>query len=251
MRLFRTQTPPREGPMLTISEARAEVHAQVQRMLANVDGEGPAMETEVENALWGSALRLGVSMMALFFARQVALWPKGLRYMVDGVAHQVEGADDVEIGTKFGKVAVSQPVGRPLGRPRARRDLPMARALGLPGGFTLPLVTLVAKFCAMMAFLPTRQTLRDLLGWAPAPRSVLRIIDTLGAEARGSLEQPPVPEGDTTTLLIPADGKGAPTISSGEKAKRRQPHRKKTGGLRQRKSGAPKERRGPGERRKK
>ena len=232
--------------MPTISEARAEVQAQMQRMLAIVDGGGPAMGTEVENALWGSALRLGASMMALLFARQAALWPTGLRYMVDGVAHQVEGADDVEIGTKFGKVAVSQPVGRPLGRPRARRDLPMARALGLPGGFTLPLITLVAKFCAMMAFLPTRQTLRDLLGWAPAPRSVLRIIDTIGAEARGFLEQAPVPEGDTTTLLITADGKGAPTISSAEKAKRKQPHRKKTGGLRQRKSGAPKKRRGPG-----
>jgi hypothetical protein len=73
---------------------------------------------------------------------------------------------------------VTQPVGRPVGKPRARRDLPMARAVALPGGFTLPLVMLVAKFCALMAFLPTRQTLRELLGWAPAPRSVLRMVDT-------------------------------------------------------------------------
>ena len=29
-----------------------------------------------------------------------------------------------------------QPMGRRAGRPRSRRDMPMARALGLPGGFT-------------------------------------------------------------------------------------------------------------------
>ena len=152
----------------------------------------------------------------------------------------------VEIGTKFGKVSVSHPVGRELARRRARRDLPMARVLGLPGGFTLPFVTLVAKFCAMMAFLPTRETLRDLLGWAPAPRSVLRMVDTVGAEARAFLEQAPVPEGDTDVLLVTVDGKGAPMISRAENAKRKGPHRKKTGSHRPRKSGSPKKRRGPG-----
>jgi len=230
--------------MHIISEARAEVHSQVERMLAIAEAEGSA--AEAEKALWSAALRLGALMMGLFFAHRAACWPRGRRYGVDGVAHEVEGADNVEIGTKFGKVPICQPVGRPVGRPRARRDLPMARALGLPGGFTSPLVTLVAKFCAMMAFHPTRETLRDLVGWAPAPRSVLRIVDTVGAEARGFLEQAPVPEGDTTTLLILADGKGAPTITKAEKAKRRKPHRKKTGGLRELKKGVPKKRRGPG-----
>ena len=42
----------------------------------------------------------------------------------------------------------------------------------------------------MMAFAPTRQVLRELFGWAPAPRSILRMIDTVGAEARGFLEGP-------------------------------------------------------------
>src|SRR5205814_794672 len=151
---------------------------------------------------------------------QAARWPTGLRYEVDGVRHEVEGADVVEIGTKFGKVCVLQPRGREVGRPRSRRDSPMARVLGLPGGFTLPLVALVVKFCALMAFAPTRQILRDLLGWAPAPRSVLRMVDMVGAEARGFLEQVVVPDSDTDVLLITVDGKGAPTISSAENAKR-------------------------------
>lgn len=232
--------------MSTISKAHADVQRDVEAMLAIVDKPGLQTATAVEVALWVGMLRLGVSMMTLFFARQAARWPVGLRYEAGGVAYQVEGADSVEIGTKFGRVAVQQPIGREAGRRRSRRDQPMARALGLPGGFTLPLVTLVAKFCAMMAFLPTRQVLRDLLGWAPAPRSVLRMVDTVGAEARGFLDQAAVPEDDTDILLITADGKGAPTISSAENARRRQPHRKGTGGRRQKKSGTPKKRRGPG-----
>ena len=233
--------------MTTISEVRAEVQREMQQMLAIVEGDLPETATDAEQALWVAGLQLGAAMMRLFFASQAARWPSGRRYDVAGVPYHVEGAEVAEIGTKFGKVEVTQPVGRPVGKPRARRDLPMARAVALPGGFTLPLVMLVAKFCALMAFLPTRQTLRELLGWAPAPRSVLRMVDTIGAEARGFLEQAPVPEGDTDVLLITVDGKGAPTISSAENAKRRQPHRKNTAGLRRRKkSGSPKKRRGPG-----
>jgi hypothetical protein len=232
--------------MRSISDVRAQVYGELHELVALVEGASPQSATEVEVALWAGMLRLGASMMGLFFAHQAMRWPSGLRYEVAGVEHEVEGADRVEVGTRFGRVGVPQPVGRPVGQPRARRHLPMAQALGLPGGFTLPLVSLVAKFCAMMAFLPTRQVLRDLLGWTPAPRSVLRMVDAVGAEARPFLEQAPVPEGDTDVLLITVDGKGAPTISSAENAKRRQPHRKRTGGLRQRKSGAPKKRRGPG-----
>lgn len=232
--------------MTNISKARAEVHREMQRLVALVDQPSPQTATEVEIALWTGVLRLGALMMTLFFARQAARWPTGLRYEVGGVDYRVEDAKVVEIGTKFGKVSVRQPIGRQMSRRRSRRDLPMSRALGLSGGFTLPLVTLVAKFCALMALLPTRQTLRDLLGWAPAPRSVLRMIDAVAGEARGFLEQAAVPEDDTDVMLILVDGKGAPAISSAEDAKRRQPHRKGTGGLRQKKSGSPKKRRGPG-----
>jgi hypothetical protein len=232
--------------MTSISEVRAQVYAEVQGLVAVVERASPQTATEVEIALWAGMLRLGASMMGLFFAHQAARWPSGLRYKVSGVAYEIVGADVADVGTKFGRVRVSQPIGRVVGQPRARRDMPMAQALGLPGGFTLPLVSLVAKFCALMAFLPTRQVLRDLLGWAPAPRSVLRMVDAVGAEARGFLNQAAVPEGDTDVLLITVDGKGAPTISSAEDAKRRQPHRKGTAGLRQRKSGSPKKRRGPG-----
>jgi hypothetical protein len=232
--------------MTSISEVRAEIHREVQQLVTLVERPMQQKAAAVEIALWAGVLRLGALMMSLLFACQGTRWPVGRRYKVAGVDYEVEGADAVDIGTKFGKVTAHQPIGRAVGDRRRRRDAPMARALGLPGGFTLPLVTLVAKFCALMPFAPARQLLRDLFGWSPAPRSVLRIVDTVGAQARGFLEQAAVPEGDTDVLLITADGKGAPAISSAENAKRRRPHRKGTGGLRQNKSGSPKKRRGPG-----
>ena len=150
--------------MPNIPEVRAEIHRDVAQLIELAESPSLSTATEVEAASWTGMLRLGASIMTLFFAHHAARWPTGHRYTANGTLHEIIGNDAGELGTKFGKVAVQQPVGRAVGERRARRDRPMSRALGLAGGFTLPLVTLVAKFCAMMAFAPTRQTLRDLLG---------------------------------------------------------------------------------------
>jgi len=117
--------------MPTVSELRIEVQREVQGLLALVHRQSPQSATEAEIALWAGVLRLGALMMTLFFAHQAARWPTGLRYEVNGISHEVEGADVVEVGTRFGKIDVLQPTGRRVGRPRSRRDMPMARALGL------------------------------------------------------------------------------------------------------------------------
>ena len=103
--------------MPTIPEARTEVQREVQELVALVGCPSQQTATEAEIALWSGVLRLGMSLMTLFFAHQAARWPTGLRYEVDGVRHEVEGADTVEIGTKFGKISVLQPMGRRAGRP--------------------------------------------------------------------------------------------------------------------------------------
>jgi hypothetical protein len=53
---------------------------------------------------------------------------------------------------------------------------------GLAGGFTLPVVTLVARLTALMAFAASRELMKSLLAWAPSSRSVLRIVDAVGAQ---------------------------------------------------------------------
>jgi|CZKU01.1.fsa_nt_gi hypothetical protein len=119
--------------MSTISEAHADVQRDVQAMLAIVDKPGLQTATAVEVALWVGMLRLGASMMTVFFAHQAARWPVGLHYVVGGVAYKVEGADSVEIGTKFGRVAVQQPMGREAGRrPRSPRGRTRPRGCRAP-----------------------------------------------------------------------------------------------------------------------
>ena len=53
--------------------------------------------------------------------------------------------------------------------PTLKADLPIDRELGLCSGFTLGVVTGVARLAAQMAFASVRQTWREVYGWAPAP----------------------------------------------------------------------------------
>ena len=120
--------------MPTIPEARTEVQREVQQLVALVDCPSQQTATEAEISLWSGVLRLGMSLMTLFFAHQAARWPTGLRYEVDGVRHEVESADTVEIGTKFGKISVLQPMGLwwtpKTGQPGTKRRPPSARGGG-------------------------------------------------------------------------------------------------------------------------
>ena len=125
--------------MTNISEVRAEVQREMQQMLAIVEGDLPERATDVEHALWVAGLQLGASMMRLFFASHAARWPSGRRYNVAGVPYRVEGAEVVEMGTKFGKVE------RDSAGWAARRETAGSQGhahgarLALPGGFTLAL----------------------------------------------------------------------------------------------------------------
>src|SRR5271155_5785258 len=107
MRLFKTRHPRQEGPMTTISEVRAEVEREMQQMLAIVEGDLPEAATEAEHGLWVAGLQMGTARMRLFFASQAARWPSWRRNDVAGLPYRVEGAEVVEIGTKFGKVEVT------------------------------------------------------------------------------------------------------------------------------------------------
>jgi hypothetical protein len=160
------------------------------------------------------------------------------------------GTETTAIGTRFGKVEVLAPVGRRTGDARAARDLPLQRALGLPSGFTLLVVTTVARLCAQMAFASSRELLRDLFEWSPSSRAVLRMVDATGEMARPFLEQAPPPEDDGEVLVITVDGKGAPAISSKEYGRRARPHATRgtnsRHARRQKRREHPRVRRGPG-----
>jgi hypothetical protein len=233
--------------MATIEQARREVESCVKRIVA-LSERRTGGATEIEEEMWAACLALGRAAMASFFARRAAQ-PRPGGYTHEERRYEVVGRETTEVGTRFGKVAVVQPVGERTDA-NGPRDLPLMRELGLPAGFTLPVVTLFARLGAMMAFAQARGLFRSLFGWSPSPRAVLRMVDATGEEARPFLEQAAAPEEDGEVLVIETDGKGAPAISSREQARRRQPHAAKAGNRRHRRRSRrranPRPRRAPG-----
>jgi hypothetical protein len=236
--------------MSSIDQARAEVQQATRALLTIADAAAPTSAASVEPRLWSGLLALGRALMALFFARQAASWRAGQSYDVAGHRFTVVGTETSEIGTRFGKVRLEQPVGSRPDDLRAARDWPLQRQLGLPAGFTRLVVTTMARLCAQMAFASARDLARHLFEWAPSSRAVLRMVDAVGERARGFVEQAPPPEGDGEVLVVTVDAKGAPAISSVEYARRARPHGARGANgrhaRRQKRRERPRVRRGPG-----
>ncbi len=74
--------------------------------------------------------------------------------------------------------------------------------------------------CGMLAFETARRTFATFCEWAPSPRAVLRMVDAVGAAARGFLEALPAPDDDGEVLVIQVDGRGAPMIGKVEHQRR-------------------------------
>jgi hypothetical protein len=85
-----------------------------------------------------------------------------------------------------------------------------------------------------MAFGSARSTFRSFCEWSPSQRAVLRMVDAVGAEARGFLEAAPPPADDGDILVIQVDGRGAPMIDAAECERRRQPRQPGVGTARHR-----------------
>src|SRR5579862_6146618 len=162
-----------------MDEARREVEHAFEAAKRLSDTAERRTMFEFERELWTALLALGRALVALFLARQVAR-PRAARYEQLGRIYVIDGVRATPIGTRFGKVTFTRPVGRREGQMRAAGDLPVDRELGLCAGFSLGVVIAVTRLCAQMAFGPARDTFRQAHEWAPSPRAELRMVDTLG-----------------------------------------------------------------------
>ncbi len=142
--------------MTSIDQARADAQQAFRALMTIADSAVPASAAGAEQRLWSGLLALGRALMALFFARQAARWRARGSYDVEGKNFAVVGTETGEIGTRFGKVKLEQPVGMREGDPYSARDWPLMRELGLPAGFTMLVVTTMARLCAQMAFAAAR-----------------------------------------------------------------------------------------------
>lgn len=212
----------------SIDARERDVQRAFENTLTIVRGATNRPLHDVENSLWSALLALGRGLILLYLARVVAQ-PRSPTYVRHGAEYQLHGSQSIEIGTRFGKLAFSRPVGQRVRWRRAACDRPIDRELGLCSGFSLTAVMSVTRLCAQLAFVNARSTFASFCEWAPSQRSVLRMVDAVGAEARGFMESSPTPEDDGDILVIQVDGRGAPMVDGAEIERRRRPRPERRG----------------------
>lgn len=210
--------------METIADARARVQKCFDGMLALADDSAVTTVEALEELAWPRLLEAGRAVVRLFLTQR-AHRPRPATYEHNGTRWRLAESRTGEIGTLFGKVPFERRVGRRCSSARAPADLPLDRELRLSGGFTSTVVCGMARLCAQTPFDAARQQWQATYGWAPAPRSVLRMVDAIGERVTDFVESAPAPTDDGEVLVLQVDAGGAPMIDEVELARRRQPKR--------------------------
>jgi hypothetical protein len=126
--------------------------------------------------------------------------------------------------TEFGVVRYWRTYLRALGAVKGRRRgfHPLDTLLGLAADrFSIGVASLGAYLATKMSFTQARECLVRTLGEAPSTEALERAVLGLGAHADQYFEQAPPPGGDGEVLVIQIDGKGIPTATADELARRR------------------------------
>jgi hypothetical protein len=217
----------------TIERAERDVQKAIERVRRCAEPKGAPTLSAVERELWTALLALGRAVMALLLARYAAR-PRAVAYLHEGMQFVFDAKTRrrTEIGTRFGKVPFVRGIGRPLGG-RRRADLPIDRELGLGSSFSLGTVSGLVQMCALMAFGTARRLFAEFHEWVPSSRATLRMVDAVGAKARGFLDASAAVDDDGEVLVIQVDARGAPMISATEHARRRRPRQPRQGTRRQ------------------
>ena len=125
---------------MSIAKAEVDVKSAVDAVLAcgQISGDSLPRLAVVEASLWTALLALGRAVSALFLAR-CADRRRAATYSYNGQRFAFNGSNrrSTEIGTRFGKLRFSRPVGLPLVGASRAADLPIDRELGLCSGFGL------------------------------------------------------------------------------------------------------------------
>lgn len=137
--------------MTTIEQARQDVEKSFKEALQWAESSEKRLFWVFEGRLWSLMLAVGQALVMLFLVRRV-LQPRAATYIHNERKYEIEGMRTTMLGTLFGKVSFSRPIGRLVGWRRKPVDLPVDRELGLQGGFSLGVVLEMGRLCAQMAF---------------------------------------------------------------------------------------------------
>ncbi len=207
----------------------AQLQAEAEVLFATLLQYAGATEgrdfTATEDHLVPQVQALGALLMRVFLEAEACRHDVA-GYVHDGCAYGAVGRRDRTLATRFGVVRWLQPCARPVQRRSGRAlDFPADRAMAIKGHFSAAVMGLMLHLCSQMAFGQSRALFRRLHGYAPAPQSVLRMVDAAGPAAEAFLEQVQGPESlDDLVLGIFVDARGAATVTETELYRRRKPH---------------------------
>jgi hypothetical protein len=183
---------------------------------------------DVEETVWQHLWALGRALMRLWF---VARCPRSVPRTVwgpDGRSYRWHGLRPTVAKTRFGEIRFQRPFYIHGDGRRGDTYVPFDQEVGLPASrFSLRVIGFASYLTAKMAFAEVAGTLRRFWGWAPATKSLLKMVDQVGPLARPFLEAEPGPSDDGEIIVVEADGGGAPMITDTEMSRRRKPHKKR------------------------
>lgn len=212
--------------MTTLEQARANVQKCVDETMAFcLSDESKSLSfRDFEQNLWGLMLCIGKAFVLVFLVRRCAT-PRPAEYKADGRMWTLSKATLTDsLGTLFGVVPWTRPVGRLSGQLRGLKcDRIVDRELGLCNSFSLGVVERMCWLVAQMPYSDARRMFAKSHGWSVCSRSQERFIDALGGLARAFFDEQGAPEGDGEIMVVQVDAGAAPHISSAEMEARKVP----------------------------
>lgn len=210
----------------SVEQIDQELHAQFAQVVAQARTSG-ALFAPFEKELWTQMLMLGRLLVMLFLAsrQQRQQQELGKSLVIDGRVCHKDKAQPRNLNTLFGVVRYFRTY---LRAKAGRGHYPLDAELGLTQDrLSFGVLSLGARLATMMSFAKAQGLLCWFLGQAPATEVLEQTVLGLGRRTSGWLEQAPAPEGDGEVLIIQVDGKGAPTATEQELARRRGPRKKR------------------------
>ena len=181
-------------------------------------GDFKSFEQKLVQAAWALA-RVA---LALFFAHRHQRCVVPARLERAGRTFRPAPAQARNLNTFFGVVRYWRTYLREVAEGERRGLYPLDEELGLTGDrMSFGLLAVAARLALKLSFAEARSTLGLFVPSPPSTEVIEQTVLGLGRHTAAWFESAPAPSGDGDALVIQIDGKGAPTATDSELARRR------------------------------
>jgi len=220
----------------TVAEARAAVRAAARAAERCADdwaaAEGHVAFRDVEAELHELVLAFARALVVLFLCLReravMATWPDGECVEAWGRSFRRAPAIARNLTTIFGVVRYWRTYMREVSGVDKQGFHPLDLSLGLPADrFSWTVLAKASWLATKLSFAEAKATMAAFMPNVPSTEVIERAVLGFGRFAEKWLQERPAPEDDGEVLVIMFDGKGIPTATDAELARRRGRRKKK------------------------